>query len=133
MSLGAGILARKNVALAETFTRVLYIFWFVHCSSLAMAVLFSGYRLIKILEDHIQKFNTSGPRYTSVKTGIYKIKAVMSIITICLLMFAAFLLLYGILRELIMVNVPGSLFLGAMWNFLGAVATFGVECAVIFK
>jgi hypothetical protein len=98
-----------------------------------MAVLFSGYRLIKILEDHIQKFNTSGPRYTSVKTGIYKIKAVMSIITICLLMFAAFLLLYGILRELIMVNVPGSLFLGAMWNFLGAVATFGVECAVIFK
>ncbi|KAL0135879.1 hypothetical protein V8B55DRAFT_1369983 [Mucor lusitanicus] len=133
MSLAAGILAEKNLHLAQIFTRLLYIFWFVHCFSLSVAVFFSGYRLIRILSAHLQKFKTTGPRYVSVQTGIFKIRAVMSIITTCLMMFAVFLLIFGILREIIMVNVVGSVVLGAIWNFLGAVATLGVEIAIIFN
>jgi hypothetical protein len=133
MSLAAGILAETNLPLAQIFTRLLYIFWFIHCFSLSVAVFFSGYRLIRILGAHLTKFKTTGPRYVSVQTGIFKIRAVMSIITTCLLMFAIFLLIFGILREIIIVNIVGSIVLGAIWNFLGAVATLGVEVAIIFN
>ncbi|RCH86739.1 hypothetical protein CU098_008081, partial [Rhizopus stolonifer] len=133
MALAAGILAERDLHLAQLFTRLLYIMWFVHCSSLAVAVMFAGVRLIGILREHLKKFNTSGPRYISVQTGIFKIRAVVTIITICLMMFAVFLLIFGILREIIVVNLVGSVVLGAVWNFLGAVATMGVEIAIIFN
>lgn len=133
VSLAAGILAESNLPLAETFTRLLYIFWFFHCFSLCVTVFYSGHRLIRILGAHIKKFNPTGPRFVSVQTGIIKIRAVMTIIAICLLMFAIFLLVFGVLREKIIVNKLGSIILGAIWNFLGAVATFGVEVAIIFK
>ncbi|KAI7892991.1 uncharacterized protein EV154DRAFT_502938 [Mucor mucedo] len=133
MSLSAGILAETNLPLAETFTRLLYIFWFIHCFSLAVAVFFAAYRLTRILGEHLKKFNTTGPRYISVKTGIFKIRAVMTIITICLLMFAVFLLAYGVLRDMIIVNELGSVVLGGMWTYLGAVSTLGVEIAIIFN
>lgn len=133
MSLAAGILAERNLMLAQTFTRLLYIFWFIHCTSLSATVFFAGQRLIKILGAHLKKFNTTGPRYVAVQTGIFKIRAVMTIITICLMMFAVFLLIFGILRETIIVNKVGSIVLGAIWNFLGAVATTSVEIAIIFN
>jgi hypothetical protein len=133
MSLAAGILAERDLRLAQIFTRLLYIFWFIHCTNLAVAVFFSGYRLIKILEAHVEKFNTTGPRYISVQTGIFKIRAVMSIICICLMMFAVFLLVFGVLREIIIVDAVGSVILGAIWSFLGAVSSISIQVAVIFK
>lgn len=57
----------------------------------------------------------------------------MGIIVVCLLLFAIFLLMYGALRDKIMVNVPGSIFLGVIWNYLGPVTTLCVEIAVIFQ
>ena len=54
-------------------------------------------------------------------------------LAICLMMFAIFLLLFGILRELIVVNIYGSVILGAVWNFIGVVATTGVLVAVLIK
>ncbi|CEP14796.1 hypothetical protein [Parasitella parasitica] len=133
MSLAAGILAERNLHVAQLFTRLLYIFWFIHCFGLAIAVFFSGYRLIRILGAHLTKFKTTGPRYVSVQTGIFKIRAVMSIIITCLMMFAIFLLIFGILREIIILNKVGSIVLGAIWNFLGAVATLCVEVAIVFN
>ncbi|KAI8645565.1 hypothetical protein BD408DRAFT_440858 [Parasitella parasitica] len=133
MSLAAGILAERNLRLAQLFTRLLYMFWFIHCFSLAVAVFFSGYRLVRILGAHLTKFKTTGPRYVSVQTGIFKIRAVMSIIITCLMMFAIFLLIFGILREIIIVNMVGSVVLGAIWNFLGAFATLCVEIAIVFN
>lgn len=65
--------------------------------------------------------------------NVEQIRAVMGIIVICLMMFAVFLLLYGALRDQIMVNVPGSIFLGVIWNFLGPLTTLFVEMAIIFK
>ncbi|KAI8355650.1 hypothetical protein EDC96DRAFT_264545 [Choanephora cucurbitarum] len=133
MSIVAGVMAERNLMIAQLFTRLLYIMWFVHCSTLCGAVIFAGVRLIAILREHLQKFNTSGPRYVSVQTGIFKIRAVVTIIAICLMMFAIFLLLFGILRELIVVNIYGSVILGAVWNFLGVVATTGVLVAVLIN
>ncbi|KAG1515237.1 hypothetical protein G6F47_004925 [Rhizopus delemar] len=134
MSLAAGIMAERNLGLAITFTRLLYVFWFIHCSSLGLAVLYSGVRLIRILEAHLKKFNTtSGSRYTSIKTGIFKIRTVMGIIVVCLWMFATFLLIYGILRNQIIVDKLGSIVLGAIWTYLGAVCTLGVVIAVLIN
>ncbi|KAG1447754.1 hypothetical protein G6F56_009159 [Rhizopus delemar] len=132
MSLAAGIMATRNLAMAVIFTRLLYVFWFIHCSSLGIAVLYAGLRLTHILESHLKKFNTTaGPRYTSIKTGIFKIRSVMSIIVICVWMFAVFLLLFGILRHMILISKAGSIVLGVMWNFLGAVSTLGVVIAIL--
>lgn len=133
MSLAAGIMASKNIPLAIIFTRLLYCFWFVHCLGLSIAVFFAGYRLTRILRGHLEKFNTSGPRYVSVQTGIIKIRIVMTIIVACLMSFAIFLLCWGVLRNLIMVNTVGSVILGTIWNLLGAVTTFGVEFAIVFN
>lgn len=57
----------------------------------------------------------------------------VAIIINCLMMFATFLLLYGILRDLIMVNVPGSVFLSVVWTYLGPLATAAVELAIFVK
>lgn len=57
----------------------------------------------------------------------------MGILAVCLLMFALLLLMYGALRDQIMVNAPGSIFLGVVWNFLGPLTTLCVEIAIIFK
>ncbi|KAI9253201.1 hypothetical protein BY458DRAFT_535850 [Sporodiniella umbellata] len=133
-SLAAGIMAERNLSLAVLFTRLLYVFWFIHCSSLGFAVLYSGVRLTRILEAHLKKFNTTaGPRYTSIKTGIFKIRSVMSIIVVCVWMFAVFLLLFGILRHRILISLAGSIVLGTMWNFLGAVCTLGVVIAILIN
>lgn len=134
ISLAAGILAESNLPLAIIFTRLLYVFWFIHCASMGIAVLYAGLRLTHILEGHLQKFNTTaGPRYISIKTGIFKIRSVMSIIVVCVWMFASFLLLYGILRPLIIVNKVGSIVLGTIWTYLGAVSTLGVVIAILIK
>ncbi|KAI8881062.1 hypothetical protein K501DRAFT_223763 [Backusella circina FSU 941] len=133
VALGAGALARTNVYAAEICTRLLYVFWFVHCFGLACAVLFSGSKLVRILNKHLEKFQTSGPRYTSVKTGIFKIRALMGLISVCLFMFAVFLLMFGVLRDKIMASLPGSLALSVIWNYLGPVTTIFVEAAIIFN
>lgn len=57
----------------------------------------------------------------------------MGIIVTCLLMFAIFLLMYGALRPYIMINPPGSIFLGVIWNYLGPLTTLFCEIAVIAK
>ncbi|KAG0180407.1 hypothetical protein DFQ28_001214 [Apophysomyces sp. BC1034] len=132
-SIAAGALADTNLAAAEIFTRMLYVLWFVHCVGLAAAVLYCGIRLVYILSRHLAKFEASGPRYISVKTGIFKIRLVLGILTSCLIMFAIFLLMYGILRDRIMTTKAGSLVLATLWNFLGALTTLCVEIALLFK
>ncbi|KAI8373221.1 uncharacterized protein BYT42DRAFT_579638 [Radiomyces spectabilis] len=132
-SIVAGALATTNLQAAEVFTRLLYGFWFLHNSTITTAVLYSGWRLISILNRNLTKFKTSGARYTSIKKGIFKIKMIIAIIAVCLMTFATFLLLYGILRNMIIVNFPGSIFLAVIWTYLGPVTTIFVELAIIIN
>ncbi|OAD76358.1 hypothetical protein PHYBLDRAFT_180641 [Phycomyces blakesleeanus NRRL 1555(-)] len=96
-------------------------------------ILFAGVRLVGILNRHIAKFQTSGPRFTTVKTGIFKIKSVMSILSICLMLFAIFLLLYGALRNSITVNPVGSVFLAVIWSYLAGISTLSLEISILFN
>ncbi|KAI7858373.1 hypothetical protein BDC45DRAFT_498206 [Circinella umbellata] len=133
-SLIAGAYAEKDLWTAEFFSRLLYGFWFYNNTVLSAAVFFAGYRLVIILNSHLAKFKeSSGPRYRAVKTGIYKIQAIVGIIIVCLMTFASFLLLYGILRDQIMTSTVGSVFLGVIWTFLGPLTTVFVELAIIIN
>ncbi|ORX57637.1 hypothetical protein DM01DRAFT_1319638 [Hesseltinella vesiculosa] len=132
-SLATGFLANSNPYAAEVFVRMLYVLWFVHCFSLGTTVTLCGYRLVNVLNGYLEKFKRSGPRWMPLKNGIFKIKAVVGIIFICLESFATFLLLYGILRDTIIVNVVGSMVLSAIWNLLGALTTLAVEAAILFN
>ncbi|CAO3590962.1 unnamed protein product [Absidia cylindrospora] len=132
-SLATGILAEKNLYVAEVFVHLLYALWFVHCFSLACAVMLSGWRLVRILNSHLKQFPTSGPRAISIKGGIFKIRAVVIIISFCLMSFASFLLLYGILRDRIMTSTVGNLILSAIWNWNAPLCTMAVEGALLFN
>ncbi|KAI9307365.1 hypothetical protein BJ944DRAFT_197765 [Cunninghamella echinulata] len=135
-SLATGILAKSNIPVAIIFIRILYILWFIHCGSLGTAVLLAGWRLIRILNQHLAKFHHSGSgerRATSIQNGIFKIKAVVIIIAICLYLFATFLLLYGALRDQIMTSTVGSLILSGIWNWLGALTTLAAQAAILFN
>ncbi|CAO3586974.1 unnamed protein product [Absidia cylindrospora] len=132
-SLATGILADKNLYVAEIFVHLLYVLWFIHCSSLACAVMFSGWRLIRILNRHLAKFQPSNARSANIRAGIFKIRAIVVIIGICLMSFACFLLIYGGARDQIMTSTVGSLILSGIWNFLGPLTTLAVEAAILFN
>ncbi|KAI8334958.1 hypothetical protein BC941DRAFT_430781 [Chlamydoabsidia padenii] len=132
-ALVSGILAERNLHVAEIFVRILYVLWFYHCFSLACAVMLSGWRLVRILNRHLDKFQTTGPRGANIRAGIFKIRAVVMILSVCLLLFAAFLLLYGVLRNRIMTSTAGNLVLSGIWNWLAALTTLAVEGAILFS
>jgi hypothetical protein len=72
-SILAGVYATRDLYIAEICTRLLYVMWFLHNTTLTGAVMYAGYRLIRILSLHLEKFKTSGERYASVKVGIYRV------------------------------------------------------------
>ncbi|KAI9245211.1 hypothetical protein BDA99DRAFT_543723 [Phascolomyces articulosus] len=132
-SLIAGSFAYSNLWMAELFTHLLYGFWFLDNTLISFAVIFAGVRLINILKEHLIKFPASGPRYVAIKTGIIKIQMLVAITVICLMSFATLLLLYGILRNQIMINTAGSIFLGVVWSLLGPITTLSIELAIIIN
>ncbi|KAI9287337.1 hypothetical protein BC943DRAFT_319551 [Umbelopsis sp. AD052] len=115
---------------AQIFIRLLYVFWFVEDSTLAISVVWAGSRLVQLLTRHLFQFRVTGERYSSIKGGIVKIKLVIVIAGIGLSGFASFLLLYGILRDYIMTSTVGSAILGGIWTWLGAFMCISCEAAV---
>lgn len=132
-SIISGAFAYSNLYVAEVFARLLYGFWFLHDASLSGAVLFAGWRLVRILNSHLARFGKDNARYQAIKTGIFKIKMLVGIIIVCLMSFASFLLLYGILRDRIMTSTVGSVILAVIWTYLGPMTTVFVEAAIIIK
>ncbi|GAB5587732.1 hypothetical protein Unana1_02632 [Umbelopsis nana] len=128
--IAGAMLEAGNDKLAVIFIRLLYIFWFLEDSVLTLAVVWAGTRLIKVLNRHLFQFRVTGERYTSIKGGILKIKLVIIIAAFGLSGFAAFLLLYGILRNIIMTSTVGSGILGGIWTWLGAFMCISCEAAV---
>ncbi|CAM0138053.1 unnamed protein product [Umbelopsis sp. WA50703] len=130
-SLIAGaMLDAGNERLALIFIRLLYVCWFLEDSVLTLSVVWAGSRLIAVLHRHLYQFRVTGERYTSIKGGILKIKLIIVIAAIGLSGFASFLLLYGILRNLIMTSTVGSAVLGGIWTWLGAFMCISCEAAV---
>ncbi|KAI8330632.1 hypothetical protein BC941DRAFT_328241, partial [Chlamydoabsidia padenii] len=130
-SIAAGALAYSNLKAAEAFTNLLYGFWFMHCLTLSLTVLFAGIRLVHILTSHLSRFPTTGERYKSIRLGIFKIQALMTIIALCLAGYAVFLLAYAVMRDKVTQNYSGSIGMATLWNFWGPGATLLGEIALI--
>ncbi|KAI9498118.1 hypothetical protein BDB00DRAFT_801202 [Zychaea mexicana] len=131
-TIAAGAMATKNLHLAETLIRINYSLWFIWTGGVGTSVMFAGIRLIRILRNHHKKFRQS-KNYEAVKAGIYKIQLTAFSYVICLYSFATVLLLYGILRNYIMENTKGSIFLGVVWSLLAGATTLLVELAVLIS
>ncbi|KAI8877241.1 hypothetical protein K501DRAFT_278632 [Backusella circina FSU 941] len=118
LSLTAGIVAKSKPKVAACVTT---------------AVLYCGSRLIQTLNKHLKKFNPTGERYKKVKSGLFKIYSIMSLIAACLFLFGAQCLIYGAIRDLILKNYIGSVFLCAIWNLLAPATTVFVEISILFS
>ncbi|CDH50233.1 hypothetical protein RO3G_00644 [Lichtheimia corymbifera JMRC:FSU:9682] len=131
----AGILAldAENEHVVLILISVHYCIWGGHCIALTATVMLAGIRLIHILNQHLEKINPSGSRYGAIKNGIFKIRAVMFTIAICLGLFALLCIVYGVIRDTILVNKTGNIFLSVVWTYLGGVASLTVMVAVILN
>lgn len=136
-SIASGILGPTHLATAEIFIRLLYVFWFWHCGSLAVAVIYAGIKLVRLLQTHLKKFksaiSSSSSQAQKIQAGMFKIRGLVGVLFLALGGFAIFLLLYGLLRDQIIQSVPGSYALCALWNFLGPLASFFACLAVTSK
>ncbi|KAI8877250.1 hypothetical protein K501DRAFT_198635 [Backusella circina FSU 941] len=99
----------------------------------AATVIYCGSRLIQTLSEHLKKFSATGERSANIKTGIFKIRSIVILLSIALYSFAFFLLFYGILRDYIIINYVGSIFLCTVWNFLGPTTTLFIQLTIIFN
>jgi hypothetical protein len=73
-AVAAGAFAKSNVRVAEKFITANYLLWFVLTTGVACSVLYCGSRLIKTLQSHIKRFNTSNERFLNIKNGIFKVR-----------------------------------------------------------
>ncbi|KAI9498117.1 hypothetical protein BDB00DRAFT_499450 [Zychaea mexicana] len=130
LTLAAGSIVHDDQQTAELLIRVSYCIWFIWTGGLGTAVLFAGDRLVRILRSHHKKLR-QGSDDTAVKAGILKIQVAVAAFSICLWSFALVLLLYGILRNQIMENTIGSIFLGTAWNQFAGVTILIVEISIM--
>lgn len=75
IALATGAMSYHNQYVADALARTHYVLWFVHCCNLTVAVLFSGTKLVHILNGHLGKIAPGGPRYDAIKTGIFKVRS----------------------------------------------------------
>ncbi|KAI8330078.1 hypothetical protein BC941DRAFT_187578 [Chlamydoabsidia padenii] len=127
-------MASRDLHKAEIFTQLLYLLWFIHCGSLACAVLYAGIRLLAFLTVHLKKFRKPNSKNLEQKrkleAGMVKIRLLVFTICLSLTGFAVFLLLYGIFRDKIIHSVIGSYVLCIVWNFLAPLASF-LGCLIL--
>ncbi|KAI9498119.1 hypothetical protein BDB00DRAFT_499456 [Zychaea mexicana] len=126
----AGALAESDLPTAEIFVRLTYIAWFLWTGIIGCSVFYAGVRLVRILRSYHKKARY-GPKYTAVKSGIYRIQMMVASFVVCLWGFATFLLLYSILRDQIMTNTAANIFLSIPWHFLGGITTLVVQISVM--
>ncbi|KAI9245209.1 hypothetical protein BDA99DRAFT_528260 [Phascolomyces articulosus] len=129
-TIAAGAMAYRNLYIAETLIRTNYCIWLVWTGGIGVAVMFASLRLIRILRNHHKKFQQA-KNYEAVKAGIYKIQLTAFSYVVCLYSFATLLFLYGVLRNDIIQNTKGSIFLGVVWSILAGATTFVVELAIV--
>ncbi|KAI9245207.1 hypothetical protein BDA99DRAFT_528255 [Phascolomyces articulosus] len=132
MTIAAGVMIDKDSYTAELLIRINYGIWFLWTGGVGNAVFFAGVRLVRILKSHHRKLR-QGSNDAAVKAGIMKIQVAIAGFAICLWIFALVLLLYGSLRDLIMRNTVGSIFLGVGWSLTASITVLVMELSIIFS
>ncbi|CAO3608015.1 unnamed protein product [Cunninghamella echinulata] len=135
-SLGAGISALNgNHELANHFTQALYTVWTLHCLVLSSLTLISGWRLVRILEQHIKKKEETQTviDVSKVQLGAQKVKIIALTSSICLYLYSGVSLTYATIRYKIHTNIVWNMIFCISWNGLGLVASILIAFAVILN
>lgn len=126
--------SRNNIEMATKFTQILYYCWTFYCLYLGTLLLFAGIRLLRLLNEHLlsqkELTRTSARRF---KVGALRVKIILVAGSSVLYMFAFLLVLYNICREAVITNLVSNMVVAATWLFIGPVAVFFVEFAIIIK
>ncbi|KAI8341918.1 hypothetical protein BC941DRAFT_466819 [Chlamydoabsidia padenii] len=133
-SISAGFYAQQgNIEKATLYTHALYYLWTIYCGTLAFVMLYSGTRLVVLLQHHLRVQEGTQSNVVKVKTGILKVKLVILTGFICLFVFAIIVCIYGVFRERMQSNSVCSLLIAGIWTFDGPLATLMVELALILN
>ncbi|KAI9279009.1 hypothetical protein BDA99DRAFT_21345 [Phascolomyces articulosus] len=131
-AISAGLLAESSVQTARILARVHYAAWTVECGGLGGAILYAGVRLVRILQGHHNNFRRRG-HFAAVQAGIFKIQLIVAAFVIAVWGFALICLFYFALREEIINNTIGSLFMGAAWWNLAGVTIIFAQLVVVMS
>lgn len=133
-SIAAGVYAQRGENhVAAQFTHALYYFWTIYCGSLGFLILVAGIRLLRLLKHHLRMQHDLRVNIAKIKTGVFKVKAIMVVGCLCLWVFAFVLCMYGVFRGPITLNTGLNLAISSVWTYDGAVATLLIETALILK
>ncbi|KAI8072628.1 hypothetical protein BC940DRAFT_291227 [Gongronella butleri] len=125
-ALSAGFLATTNVFAAEVITRLLYASWVVHCGVLGFFVLLMGFRLLKVVTQHINRVKSKSydpVHKAKLLASSGKIRAIIYVIFTALASFVLLLCFYSLFRDWIIQTVSVSLFGCILWNYLSTTLT----------
>ncbi|KAI9484572.1 hypothetical protein BDB00DRAFT_983982 [Zychaea mexicana] len=134
-AIAAGVFAdRGDFVLAANFTDALYYLWTFYTTSLAILILYAGFRLIRLLRHHfIDKPGATGEDVNKFSLGALKVKIIILTAFFCLILFAIMVVLYGVSRVSISLYMPYNLTFAVIWTFNGSIATGLIIFAVILN
>lgn len=133
-SILAGYYAGKNnIEMANKFTQMLYYCWTFYCLYLGTLLLFAGIRLLRLLNEHLLAQIDSRTNVQRFKIGALRVKIILVAGSSVLYIFAFLLVLYNICREAVITNLVSNMVVAAVWLFIGPIAVFFVEFAIIIK
>ncbi|KAI8139574.1 hypothetical protein BJV82DRAFT_672544 [Fennellomyces sp. T-0311] len=134
-SIAAGVLGLQgNFFLADRFTSVLYYFWTFYTCSLGVFIVYAGFRLIGLLQDHFEgKPGVSAEDIEKLKLGAVKVKIVTFSAFGSLLLFSLINVLYGVFRHSITTHMPYNMTIAVIWTFNGILATALIVFSVILN
>ncbi|KAI8149705.1 hypothetical protein BJV82DRAFT_588980 [Fennellomyces sp. T-0311] len=107
--------------------------WFIWTSVLGLLVLLALIRLVDILKNHRKDFQDGQNDDTTIESGIKRIQIIAWAFITTLWLFGISLLSFSILRDQIIVNKTGSVFLGVVWTYIASFATIIAQVAVILS
>ncbi|CAO3642006.1 unnamed protein product [Cunninghamella echinulata] len=128
VSITAGVYEQNgNTEMAIIYTRLLYYIWTVYCGLLAIILIICGTQLTRLLQQNL-KLQQGYPTNTNkIKAGMFKIKLVTVVGSICLALFSILVLIYAIFRKELADYTGVYYFMLLSWTFDGTITS----CLVI--
>ncbi|KAI8097726.1 uncharacterized protein BX664DRAFT_327108 [Halteromyces radiatus] len=134
VAITAGYYAQsENNEQAIIWTDTIYYLWLIYTFLLGSLILFAGFRLLKLLNNHLLMQTDLRVNIAKIRTGAIKVKIIIGIGCFCLWAFTVGIALYATSRYAIMSNPIYTIALATFALFNGPFATSVVEFAVLLN
>ncbi|KAI9309227.1 hypothetical protein BJ944DRAFT_284774 [Cunninghamella echinulata] len=134
VSITAGVYEQNgNTEMAILYTRLLYYIWTVYCGLLAIILITCGTQLTRLLQQNLKLQQGYPTNITKIKAGMFKIKLVTIVGTICLALFSILVLIYALFRKELADYTSVYYFMLLSWTFDGTITSCLVVLTVIIN